>query len=70
MADTLNQWRSPCSDTLRHGSSERVCEDLAMSAADRLAGDPYTAPSVAAAALITIDTQRDFARGLVPTPRP
>ncbi len=34
-----------------------------MSAADRLAGDPYTAPNFAAAALITIDTQRDVLDG-------
>jgi nicotinamidase-related amidase len=35
----------------------------AMSAADHPAGDPYTAPSFAAAALITIDTQRDVLDG-------
>ncbi len=34
-----------------------------MSAADRLAGDPYTAPNFAAAALITIDTLRDVLDG-------
>ncbi len=34
-----------------------------MSAADRLAGDPHTAPNFAAAALITIDTQRDVLDG-------
>ena len=34
-----------------------------MSAADRSAGDPYTAPNFAAAALITIDTQRDVLDG-------
>jgi nicotinamidase-related amidase len=40
-----------------------VWEHLAMSAADRLAEDPYTAPDFAAAALITIDTQRDVLDG-------
>jgi nicotinamidase-related amidase len=34
-----------------------------MSAAERLAGDPYTAPHFAAAALLTIDTQRDVLDG-------
>jgi nicotinamidase-related amidase len=34
-----------------------------MSAVNRLAGDPYTAPDFAAAALITIDTQRDVLDG-------
>jgi nicotinamidase-related amidase len=34
-----------------------------MSAADHPAGDPYTAPDFAAAALITIDTQRDVLDG-------
>jgi len=34
-----------------------------MSAADCLAGDPCTAPDFAAAALITIDTQRDVLDG-------
>ncbi len=34
-----------------------------MSAADPLAGNPYTAPNFAAAALITIDTQRDVLDG-------
>ncbi len=34
-----------------------------MSAADPLAGDPYTAPNFATAALITIDTQRDVLDG-------
>ncbi len=34
-----------------------------MSAADHPAGDPYTAPNFAAAALITIDTQRDVLDG-------
>jgi hypothetical protein len=39
-----------------------VWEHLAMSTADSLAGDPYTAPDFMAAALITIDTQRDVPR--------
>lgn len=34
-----------------------------MTAADRLDGDPYTAPDFAAAALITIDAQRDVLDG-------
>jgi nicotinamidase-related amidase len=34
-----------------------------MSAADRVAGDDYTAPDFQAAALITIDTQRDVLDG-------
>jgi hypothetical protein len=34
-----------------------------MTAADRLDGDPYTAADFAAAALITIDAQRDVLNG-------
>ena len=48
---------------LKVDSNKRVWEHLAMSTADRLAGDPHTAPDFAAAALVTIDTQRDVLDG-------
>lgn len=42
---------------------DRMREQLPTSAADRLADDPHTAPDFTAAALITIDTQRDVLDG-------